>query len=245
MSEGYIKLYRQIRNCELWVDNEPFDRRSAWIDLLLMVNHADRKVVFESQLITVKKGQTLTSIMKLSERWKWNRKKTKKFLSLLESAEMVTTNVTTHGTTITVINWDKYQLIGTTDGTTNGTTGGTTEGQPRPINNNDKECIKNDKKTIGRFTPPDVSEVRSYCIERNNNVDPEAFVDFYQSKGWMVGKNKMKDWKAALRIWERNTKKAPKPSGFNNFEQKSSNFDEIRLKKRQELIKKLADMKKT
>jgi hypothetical protein len=67
---------------------------------------------------------------------------------------------------------------------------------------------KEDKRdSIGRFTPPDLSEVRSYCIERNNNVDPEAFVDFYQSKGWMVGKNKMKDWKAAVRSWE---KKHPK-----------------------------------
>lgn len=70
-----------------------------------------------------------------------------------------------------------------------------------------KDRIGKDNNNKGRFTPPDVSEVRSYCIERNNNVDPEAFVDFYQSKGWMVGKNKMKDWKAAVRSWE---KKHPK-----------------------------------
>ena len=80
---------------------------------------------------------------------------------------------------------------------------------------------------------------------QNYTTDPARFIDYYAAKGWLVGKNQMKDWKAALRIWERNTKKAPKPSGFNNFEQKSSNFDEIRLKKRQDLIKKLADMKKT
>ena len=53
------------------------------------------------------------------------------------------------------------------------------------------------------FTPPSLDEVRQYCLERNNNVDPEKWYDFYASKGWMVGKNKMKDWKAAVRTWER------------------------------------------
>lgn len=64
-----------------------------------------------------------------------------------------------------------------------------------------KDSIGNN---MGRFTPPDVVEVQAYCYERCNNVDAQAFVDFYSSKGWMVGKNKMKDWKAAVRTWERN-----------------------------------------
>lgn len=59
-----------------------------------------------------------------------------------------------------------------------------------------------------RFIPPTVEEVAAYCRERRNGVDPRRFVDFYVSKGWMVGKNKMKDWKAAIRTWER--------SGSNN-----------------------------
>ena len=52
------------------------------------------------------------------------------------------------------------------------------------------------------FAPPTVDEVRAYCQERGNNIDPQRFVDFYESKGWFVGKNKMKDWKAAVRNWE-------------------------------------------
>lgn len=56
-----------------------------------------------------------------------------------------------------------------------------------------------------KFIPPDVDEVMAYCRERNNNVDAERFVDFYASKGWMVGKTKMKDWKAAVRNWEKST----------------------------------------
>ena len=58
-----------------------------------------------------------------------------------------------------------------------------------------------------KFTPPSVEEVREYCSERGNNVDPDKFVDFYDSKGWMVGKNKMKDWRAAVRTWERTAPK--------------------------------------
>lgn len=54
-----------------------------------------------------------------------------------------------------------------------------------------------------RFIPPTVDEVAAYCQERGNGLDPEVFVDFYASKGWMVGKNPMKDWKAAVRTWER------------------------------------------
>lgn len=84
-----------------------------------------------------------------------------------------------------------------------------------------KDRIEEDKDTLTlkgssvcatasprRFTPPSLEEVRDYCRERGNTVDPGKFIDFYESKGWMVGKNKMKDWKAAVRTWERTTPKA-------------------------------------
>lgn len=68
------------------------------------------------------------------------------------------------------------------------------------------------------FVPPTVEEVRAYCESRHNNVDPETFVDFYTSKGWMVGKNKMKDWKSAVRTWERNRKQdKPKAEDDDNI----------------------------
>lgn len=65
--------------------------------------------------------------------------------------------------------------------------------------------------TRKRFTPPTVDEVRAYCQDRQNGVDPQRFVDYYSSNGWMVGRNKMKDWKAAVRTWEQNSKGNPKP----------------------------------
>ena len=69
---------------------------------------------------------------------------------------------------------------------------------------------KESKKTAKRFLPPSVEEVQAYCKERGNNVDANAFVDFYESKGWMVGKSKMKDWKACVRTWEQRDKKDKK-----------------------------------
>lgn len=53
-----------------------------------------------------------------------------------------------------------------------------------------------------KFTPPTVDEVRAYCLERCNGIDPDAFVDFYTARGWLAGKAPMKDWRAAVRTWE-------------------------------------------
>lgn len=66
-----------------------------------------------------------------------------------------------------------------------------------------------------RFSPPTVEQIGEYCAERRNGVDPSRFFDYYQSKGWMVGKAKMKDWRAAVRTWERNNPGPddPKKSG--------------------------------
>lgn len=65
-----------------------------------------------------------------------------------------------------------------------------------------------------KFMPPSVDEVKAYCNERNNGINAEQFVNFYESKGWMVGKNKMKNWKAAVGTWEQKRKADGK--GINN-----------------------------
>ena len=56
-----------------------------------------------------------------------------------------------------------------------------------------------------RFEKPTLSEIKAYCIERNNNVDAQHFFDYYESNGWKVGKNSMKNWQAAVRTWEKNS----------------------------------------
>ena len=66
---------------------------------------------------------------------------------------------------------------------------------------NNTNLTDSNKKAL--FKKPTLDEVKNYCILRNNNIDAEAFIDFYESKNFMIGKNKMKDWKAAVRTWER------------------------------------------
>ena len=73
-------------------------------------------------------------------------------------------------------------------------------------NNKEKKC--NEKESINivplkRFVPPTEDEVALYCLERRNHVNAQKFVDYYSSNGWKVGRNPMKDWKAAVRTWER------------------------------------------
>jgi hypothetical protein len=84
------------------------------------------------------------------------------------------------------------------------------------INTNDSDIYIVEKPKTKRFVSPTIEEVRDYCRERNNLVDPEKFVDYYSSNGWMVGKHKMVDWKAAVRTWEKNNysgrSNSPKPS---------------------------------
>jgi hypothetical protein len=73
----------------------------------------------------------------------------------------------------------------------------------------DKEADKDkdkDKDKRGenrkRFIPPSFGDIKEYCRERNNGVNPQVWIDFYTANGWMIGKNKMKDWKASVRTWE-------------------------------------------
>lgn len=95
---------------------------------------------------------------------------------------------------------------------------------------------KPQKKQPKTFRPPTIEEVKAYCTERQNNVDAERFVDYYTSNGWRVGKNPMKDWKAAVRTWEKHgwcgygyggEKKQKSKDGFENDSFDADDFDKL------------------
>ena len=159
---GWVKLHRKIRECFIWDDAEPFDRRSAWMDLVMMVNHEDKQIMFNGKMITVKRGQKVTSIRKLSERWHWSRERVKNYLILLEKAGMITTDITTHNTTITLVNYNVYQSQQTTDLATEQTTSKTTDLTQTRMNKNKKEYKK--VSTFGNFTQRDTEEDDIYTI---------------------------------------------------------------------------------
>ena len=95
--------------------------------------------------------------------------------------------------------------------------------------------IKEEVVTCKRFTPPTLDEVIEYCSERGNKVDTQKFIDYYTSNGWMVGKNKMKDWKAAVRsTWEKDKFAKPKtdredvlPSFYPKEEKKNVKYRKV------------------
>jgi len=76
------------------------------------------------------------------------------------------------------------------------------------INITNNNLTDSNKKAF--FKKPTLDEVKNYCILRKNNIDAQAFIDFYESKGWQIGKEKMKSWKACVRTWESRDKKNPK-----------------------------------
>ena len=109
--DGWISLYRQIKESWIWKEKEPFDKRSAWIDLLLTVNYKNKKIPFENDFIEIEKGQTLTSIKQLAEKWKWSRHKVSDFLDRLEQDTMIVQVRDTRKTLISIVNYSKYQDV--------------------------------------------------------------------------------------------------------------------------------------
>lgn len=105
---GYIKLFRTLSDNPIWV-SKPFSKGQAWIDILLMVNFTDGICNINNDLIDIQAGQKITSILKLSNRWGWSRKKTDNFLKMLEKEKMLHTKRTTKYTVITIDNWELYQ----------------------------------------------------------------------------------------------------------------------------------------
>lgn len=90
------------------------------------------------------------------------------------------------------------------------------------LEKSEKPFLSEPEKSKRNFAKPSIDEIKSYCSERKNAVDPLRFFNFYESKGWMIGKNKMKDWKAAVRTWENNytngnkNERTPQSIGINS-----------------------------
>lgn len=84
------------------------------------------------------------------------------------------------------------------------------KGCPENGHNNKDINIKENRDINRKFIPPTIDEVRDYCQQRGNGIDPEEFIAHYTSNGWMVGKTRMKDWKSAIITWEKSRKKERK-----------------------------------
>ena len=150
---GWVSTHRQIWDHWLWQD-KPFSYGQAWIDILLLVNHSDNKILFNKKLETVKRGSRITSIRKLSERWGWSRTKTAKFLEMLESDKMIVKHSDTKKTLLTVVNYNTYQDSQDTKKTLKGHRKATEKPQRDTNNNdlnNDSIMNNNENKELSKF----------------------------------------------------------------------------------------------
>ncbi len=106
---GWISLHRSIEEHWTFKEKRKFSKFEAWIDILLMVNHKDKKIVLGNELIVVKRGQKITSIRQLCERWHWSNNKVKNFLKMLEEDGMLNVKSDAKKTLLTVVKYDVYQ----------------------------------------------------------------------------------------------------------------------------------------
>lgn len=163
MDKGWIKLYRQIQDNMLWTDSEAFDRRSAWIDLIMMANVQNKEIMYRGQVIKIKRGQVYTSIRKLAARWHWSRDRVNRFLKTLQQAHMVERDYRTQSATLlTIVKYGDFQNRADTNKATNKSTDKDTD------KDTDKSLLKNIKneKRIKEAEPPNLDDLAPAEEER-------------------------------------------------------------------------------
>jgi len=185
---GWIKLHRQFLNWEWFNKSEAVH---LFMYLLLKANHKDGTW----QGIDINKGQFITSYGKISSDTGISLQTVRTLLKKFENTNEINTQTTNKYTVVTICKYADYQSEETEANTqlTNN----------QQSTNKQLTTNKNDKKEKKLFIPPTFNDVLEYCMIEKMNVDINKFVNFYESKGWMVGKNKMKDWKAAVRNWNK------------------------------------------
>lgn len=211
----YIKLFREILNWEWWHD---INTCRVFIFLLLKANWKDSTW----KGIEVKRGSYISSLDKIASDTDLTRDEVRTAIKHLIKTKEITTVTTRKYTVFSVVNYDLYQNIPTQN-----TTELPNKSQTIPLLIPSREEKKEGKKGRNNniFVPPTVLEVAEYCQERKNNVSAEAFVDFYTANGWVQGKGKpIKDWKAAVRTWEKNGKGTTKTNKFNQFMKSDTDY---------------------
>lgn len=212
MNRGYIKWWRCAEDDPLHPIHEdrPFTRYEAWEDLVMLANWKTNE--WEGMIIA--RGEYVTSQSKLCSRWRWSRQGLRTFLRGLKRATKVTITTTKTLTKITICNYERYQSDQPSDQPScqPSTNQELTKSQPRANQELTttkegkkvrREEGKKEEKSPARFIPPTIEEIRARISECEfTHTDPERFWNFYESKGWMVGRNKMKSWKSALSGWE-------------------------------------------
>ena len=201
---SYVKLFRKMFDWE-WYTNVCTCK--LFIHMLLKANHSDQK--WQGELI--KKGTFVTSLGNLASETGLTVQQVRTAIKNLKKTGDIEVKSTNKNTLISIGNYGFYQGMQVVSNKQI-TNKQQTNNKQITTNNNDNNVNNDNKLNNSRFIPPTLEEVTAYCNERNNSIEPSKFIDFYQTKDWMVGRNKMKDWKACVRTWESREKKSKIPS---------------------------------
>lgn len=196
---GWIKIHRSIKDHWLYTEKRVFSRFEAWNDILLTVNYSDAQTLIKGKLYNVKRGESILSLDSWAKRWGWEKSSVRRFLKLLENESMVVLDSDNVTTRLTVCNYESYQDERNADETRKKLKRNSNEIQTTPIKEEKEE--QEEKRRV--FIKPTTQEVQDYMKEIEYNGDAEHFINYYQSKGWVVGKSKMIDWKSAVQTWKR------------------------------------------
>lgn len=209
--KGWVSLHRSIQ--EHWVWDDP-KYLKWWITILMNVNHEEKAFSVGLETFVCNPGQSFRSIEQWTSQFSCSKKTTIKFFKMLQKEEMIECKNLGKGNRrkhlLTVVNWGKYQITETENYTERVPKITPKEYRNVPPNNNvnNENNVNNREKaeTAKRFQAPTLEEIKDYISLKGYSVDPELFFDHYASVGWMIGRNKMKDWQSALSKWNRTEK---------------------------------------
>jgi hypothetical protein len=226
--QGWIKLHRKVKCHWLFTENRTFTKFEAWIDLLLEVNHKGNKFMLGHELVEVQKGQTITSVRKLCERWGWSNSKVTQFLKLLQSDNMIHVESDTKKTVITIVNYGVYQVEGDAKNDSEATLNrqeNDTEQTPKHTNKNDKKekNEKNDKedKYISTFD----SFWNLYPRKEDKKKAFEKFKTAIKKHDVQIIIDGTRDYAKQCEIKKTEKRYIKLPSSFLNAESFLNNFD--------------------
>ena len=181
----------------------------VWTWCLMKANHRDAWVPMTTGKgtteVLVKRGQFIFGRKTASKELKQSGTTISDRMKKLERAQNIVMQSVTHYSVVTVLNWETYQCDDFKPAS-QPVNQPSTNRQPTVTNKNDK----NEKKERAHklFEKPTLEEVTAYCLERKNSINSERWIAHYEANGWMVGRNKMRDWRASVRYWEK--------TGFND-----------------------------
>ena len=179
-----------------------------WVHLVMKANHEPNEWLYKDKSFKVNRGQFVTSRKSLAKETGINPSKVERILKTFKIEQQIEQQNLFTSRLITILNYNVYQK---SEQQTEQPVNSKRTASEQQVNTNkeDKKVKKDNKEREKkkRFSPPTVQEVAKYISEKNYSVDAQNFIDFYTSKNWYVGKNKMKDWKASVRLWESRNKK--------------------------------------